>query len=427
MHRRSASAHSNPSSGRLARRSTSSRLAVEVLEDRDVPAFLLASAFPANDWTGLTTVGDFNGDAVPDLVTPNGYSPTSVSIRLGNGDGTFGEPIESPTGSTPNSLLAVGDFNRDGRLDVVTANYGGAPGGTLSVMSGNGDGTLQAPRTFALPAVKGEVQHPEDVAVGDMNNDGSPDLVVLADGARSSSSWTTNTYVHVLPGAGDGTFRAAGTYLVSRSGWGPPSLALGDFNGDGKLDVLTSITEMSGSQSTRTKIALQLGKGDGYLGGKTALADIRTPFTYFTRGGSLAVGDFNADGRLDFVTALSVWVGDSANPSDAYLYTFLGQGNGNFTSRRTAAGEAVVQPVVGDFNGDGRLDVATAGGGPTVYLGNGDGTYAAVRFLGPGTFSLAAGDLNRDGRLDLVATTLSGSTWSGAPYGLAGLLNDGIW
>ena len=97
-------------------------MTLERLEDRTAPALLPLTPVPGNDWTGLATVGDFNGDAIPDVVTPDGYSATSVSIRLGNSDGSFAPALLSSTGPAPNSRLAVGDFDRDGCLDVVTTH-----------------------------------------------------------------------------------------------------------------------------------------------------------------------------------------------------------------------------------------------------------------------------------------------------------------
>jgi len=129
--------------------------------------------------------------------------------------------------------VAVADLDQDGRLDLAVANNGA---NTVSVLLGHGDGTF-APRVdFAT----GEM--PDGVRVGDLNGDGAPDLVVANYQVQFGGS------VSVLPGRGDGTFAAETEYPT---GWGPTTVALGDLNGDGKLDVVTSNTYGGGSPTIR--------------------------------------------------------------------------------------------------------------------------------------------------------------------------------
>ena len=162
-------------------------------------------------------VGDFNGDGKPDLTVANQDADT-VSVLLGNGDGSFQAPRTFAVGSVPFSV-AVGDFNGDGKPDLTVANENVA---TVSVLLGNGDGSFQAQRTFAVGST------PISVAVGDFNGDGKPDLTVANDGANT---------VSVLLGNGDGSFQAQRTFAV---GTAPLSVAVGDFDRDGMPDLVTA-------------------------------------------------------------------------------------------------------------------------------------------------------------------------------------------
>src|SRR5262245_5470098 len=154
---------------RNLRRSATHRLKLEVLEDRIVPAFLAPVDYAVGYHPSDMEVGDFNNDGRLDLVTANRDNDT-VSVLLGNADGTFRPATTSATGATPVSL-AVGDFNGDGRLDLATANRSGSD---VSVLLGNGNGTFQAPRHIDVDAT------PNSVAVGDFNGDGKIDLVVTS-------------------------------------------------------------------------------------------------------------------------------------------------------------------------------------------------------------------------------------------------------
>jgi hypothetical protein len=329
------------------------------------------SAFGAGTDPDSAAVGDFNGDGKLDLAVANEGS-NNVSILLGKGDGTFQAAVDYGAGSNPSSV-AVGDFRDDGKLDLVVANDGSD---NVSILLGNGDGTFQAAVNYGVGSA------PTSVAVGDFNGDGKLDLAVVNELSNNFS---------ILLGNGDGTFQAAVNYGAGLSLF---SVAVGDFNGDGKLDLAVA----SGGSDY---VSVLLGNGDGTF--KTAVQYVAglEPI-------SVAVADFNGDGKLDLAVA---------NYESNNVSILLGKGDGTFqaavdygigTENYPATPGSV---AVGDFNGDGKLDLVVGGvesdnvSVVSVLLGNGDGTFqAAVNYgAGAGQTSVAVGDFNGDGRLDLAA------------------------
>ena len=332
---------------------------------------------------------DFNGDGRMDLVVANRcgadsscMSPGTVSVLVGKGDGTFQRRLDSPTGTGPRAV-ATGDFNGDGKLDLAVANY---YSNTLSILVGRGDGTYAA---WPSPITGIE---PVAVAVGDFNGDGAPDVAVAnACGKDAHCATASSGSVTVLLGNGDATFTAAASPTTGR---GPSSIAVGDFNGDGNLDLAVA-------NELDFNLTILLGNGDGTF--KAAAS----PGTGFNPK-SIAVGDFNGDGKLDLVTA---------NSRSASLSILLGKGDGTFT-----VASPVFLPIkplsvaAGDFNGDGKLDLAVANysSNLTILLGNGDGTFIPTLspVTGEGSQSVAVGDFNGDGKLDLAAANGSDGTVS---------------
>src|SRR6516165_6433129 len=229
--------------------------------------------FDAGSGPQSVAVGDFNGDGKPDLAVVNSYS-NNVSILLGNGDGTFQIHVDYPTGAQPGSV-AIGDFNGDGKLDLAVVN---SYSNNVSVLLGNGNGTFQPAVSYGTGSGTG----PAFVAVGDFNHDGKLDLAV----ANSNSS-----NVSVLLGNGDGTFQTAVNYDV---GGAPTSIAVGDFNHDGKLDLAVAVPVPGPS----TYVSVLLGNGDGTF--QTAVN-----YSAGYNPSSVAVGDFNNDGTLDLAVANS--------------------------------------------------------------------------------------------------------------------------
>ncbi len=323
----------------------------------------------------FVAAGDFNGDGKLDLAVANKSSNT-VSILLGNGDGTFAAQTTSPTGTNPFSI-AIGDFNGDGKLDLAVANQFID---TVSILLGNGDGTFVT-QTTTYPTGR----DPESIATGDFNGDGKLDLVVANAG---------NNKVSILLGQGDGTF---GTQTTYPAGPGPISVATGDFNGDGKLDLAVVNLPID-------TVTILLGQGNGMF---VTQAD----FFAGTVPGSVAIGDFNGDGKLDLAV--------TNNGFGNAVRILLGQGDGAFVTQTTtyATGPSPGSIAIGDFNGDGKLDLAVNNNGSntvSILLGNGDGTFGpqTTGLTGNNPTWVVIGDFNGDGKLDLAAPNLNSSTVS---------------
>jgi hypothetical protein len=347
---------------------------LEALETRNLPSFIAAPAYFAGITPSSVAVGDFNGDGTPDLAVTDNFG-NSVSILLGQGDGTFRGPSSFSAG--PNAIsVAVGDFNGDGIPDLAVAND--LPNGTVSILLGRGDGTFQAPRSYTVGS------SPRAVAVGDFNGDGSLDLAVTNSGSNT---------VSVLLGRGDGTFQAARTFAA---GPAPYSVAVGDFNHDGYADLAVANNTSPGT------VSVMLGQGDGTFQAATSYAAGSFPE-------SVAVGDFNGDGRLDLAVA---------NYATNNVSVLLGNGDGSFQAAvNYVAGSGPIAVAVGDFNGDGTPDLAVANrgsGSVSVLLGQGDGTFqAATNYAAAaGPYSVAVGDFNGDRILDIAVANNDSNTVS---------------
>jgi hypothetical protein len=326
---------------------------------------------PSGAWSVAT--GDFNGDGKLDLVV---LDDGGFSVSLGNGDGTFQKAAFYSTQLAYS--LAVADFNNDGKLDIVVANENLNPS-TVSVYLGNGDGT------FRSPIDSDTTNYNEFVAVGDFNGDGKMDIVVVE-----------NPYISVLLGNGDGTFQAPSD---NDSFVGAQNVAVGDFNNDHKLDVVV-VGFFGGSQN----IGVLLGNGDG-----TLQNSLTYPLTYVPQ--IVATGDFNGDGNLDAAIA----------DKFSGVTVLLGDGKGGFGPQTTydTTGLAGGSIIVGDLNLDSKIDLALPGGsanegvgGVNVFWGNGDGTFRqAPDFFNTGVSGLGVlGDFNNDHLPDIVlANELSGA------------------
>jgi hypothetical protein len=342
-------------------------------------------ALAVGDLPVAIAAGDFTHDGHLDLAVVN-QGDDSVSILLGNGDGTFQKARDIPVGPSPTSIV-VGDFNGDGTLDFATANEIQSPilptvPGNISVFLGNGDGTFRPVTDTAgdpVPAPSVGIK-PTSLVAGDFTGDGNLDLAVGDEGELSSN-------IVVLLGHGDGTFTevhdSQGRPVRPSVEGRPFALVTGDFNGDGHLD-LASANDRS------FDVSVLLGNGDGTFQTEVKLATDKHPT-------SLVAGDFNGDGRTDLATG---------NSSTRDVSVFLGVGDGTFQGQtRAGVGLDPVAVVSGDFNNDGRPDLATVNSNAvSILLSNGDGTFqrTAEYPVGKGPSALITTDLNGDGRPDLV-------------------------
>jgi subtilase family serine protease len=316
---------------------------------------------------------DFNGDGIPDLAVTNSDNYT-VTILLGNGDGTFTTKASPTTGYWPTSMLTA-DFNGDGKPDLAVIN---GDSNTLTILLGNGDGTFKSaasPQTGSSPTA---------LVVGDFNGDGIPDLAV----ANSQGNTVT-----ILLGNGDGTFTSGAS---SVTGSGPMAIVTADFNGDGIPDLAVA-NMYSGT------VTILLGNGDG-----TFTPSAMSPPTGYDPV-AIAVGDFNGDGIPDLAVA---------NSDSATVTILLGNGDGTFTEswENPETGESPQSIAVADFNGDGNADLAVTNyysNTLTVLLGNGDGTFDSSA-MSPSTGAyprgVAIADFNGDGKPDMAIVNNNGNS-----------------
>jgi uncharacterized repeat protein (TIGR01451 family) len=355
---------------------------------------------------GSLAVADINGDGKPDLIvanTPVGGGVSSVGVMLGNGDGTFRPVVLNTSVQQVGELnaLAVTDVNGDGKPDVVVIVCCASNGDfEAAVLLGNGDGTFQSAVTYDDGGRQFSV-----LAVGDVNGDGRPDIVVV-NWVNGNNQATANT----LLGNGDGTFQP---FVSSNAPSDPSCASLADMNHDGKLDLLTC------GENT---VSVQLGNGDG-----TFQTYVNHSFYAGYCISTVLVTDVNADAVPDMVVPNPTADGQIGCGSDGFAGILSGNGDGTFQPEVNylALGftnEGVGSGAVGDLNGDGKIDVmVTTGlslygsvhGSVGVLLGNGDGSFQTASSFdagGPQSQAVVAADLNGDGKVDIVVANFGSGT-----------------
>jgi hypothetical protein len=376
-------------------------LLLEALEDRTVPSFIAPVNYAAGTGPQAVVTADVNGDGRLDLITANAGS-SNISVLLGNSNGTFGAAQTYTTGEGP-AAVAVGDFNGDGKLGIVTANEGD---NTVSVLLGNGDGTFQAAKSYAVGS------QPVSVAVGDF--DGKLDIVTANQGDDT---------VSLLPGNGDGTFGAAKP--VASYGQPVQSVAVGDFNGDGKLDLAVALRGTDGYfgyyggyySGASPAVSVLLGNGTGAFPTSNYYplpSPYEVPPSSFAPP-SVSAADLNRDGKSDLIIT---------DAGDGAVDVFMNNGNASFTgpaSFNTVGGPYSVD--VADVNGDGKPDLITPNGNTvSVQPGDGKGGFGDPYMFtaGSGPVAAALGDYNGDGLADLAVANTSSNN-------VSVLLNNGYW
>jgi hypothetical protein len=384
------------------------RLRVETLDDRCLPSFTPAGSYAIGSYSGIISA-DLNNDTVPDLATSAG------ELLLGNGDGTF-HPAPNPV--TGGMSLAVGDFDRDGNLDLAAVT----DSSSVQVLRGHGDGTFTAVGNYPVAGPEASLS---SVSIGDFNGDGLLDLgvtsnVYVQDGFDPYyGPWGHfEDSVHVLVGNGDSTFSGPNTTPLGDGFLWKPTVA--DFNGDGIDDIAAPITDTGG-------VKVAFGDAGGFFQGPTVLSS--------SYPSAVASADLDGDLDADLVIAssssgVSVWLGDGAG----------GFGSPEFY----APGAGPLSATLADVNGDGKLDIVTtsytrnAAGTDTSYtgvlLGKGDGTFHSpiYQYLdpGPGATTLTAADFDGDGRTDvaLASVDFTGVVFPQQPAFRVNILhNAGDW
>ncbi|MEG4201841.1 FG-GAP-like repeat-containing protein [Microcoleus sp. Pol12A5] len=337
--------------------------------------FSTATSFPIGDvGEGLSNilVADFNKDGKPDIATAN-YDTNNISILLGTGTGSFGTANNFNIGFMPIDL-ALGDFNSDGNLDIASVKRNGADVGQVAILLGNGTGSFGTPRSFDLGEADGKSEYDGfNIGAGDFNSDGKLDLITIGE----YNSW-------LLLGTGTGSFGTATKLNVNESK--PHFGVVEDFNADGKLDL--AFTDSSDN------VSILLGTGTGSFGTPTKFKVGNTP-------NGFAIGDFNGDNKPDLAVA------NTKNVS-----ILLGTGKGSFGApTHFDAGEFPSIVAVGDFNGDNKSDLAVTSEDEedslSILLGNGTGSFGApANFFTAGEYPwiIAVGDFNADGKTDLATT-----------------------
>ena len=373
---------------------------------------------------GNMVVADFNGDGFPDVAY--GYARSAnltqagFEVMLGSLHGALGAPtfVSAINCGAWTEWIAVGDVNGDGKADVVATinNSCVTSQGQVAVLTGLGTGKFSTKPVYYST---GSTAQPVDVFLEDVNGDGKPDMVISnADGTLS-----------ILLNNGKGVFGTA-SVITSVAALSPHlhSLTFGDFNGDGKLDVAAATYYPGDQSATGSNVYILLGNGNGTFQAPISV-DAAPQYVY---ANTLAAGDFNKDGKLDLLVTLEGSTGCSGYYGAAAYIVLQGKGDGTFTTPGSficTGGDYPQYPVVADFNGDGKLDAfipmlendGKNPYGPVLLEGNGNGTFTPLGeseyqwvngaeeevfkgglYVGPTNRGAVVADFNGDGSPDIA-------------------------
>jgi hypothetical protein len=337
----------------------------------------------SRDVTGKVSItspvveGDFNNDGKLDLAVALG---SNVYVLLGNGNGTFQSAIASggPSGSTVTGIH-VADVNADGKLDLVITGSKGTSHSFVATLLGLGNGRFQAPVESDFSGVI-----PSSAALADFNGDGNLDL-----------TYVTATSAQTMLGNSDGTFSAGPSSPLSYIGLN--AIGAGGFTSDGKLDLLVTVYDPF--TTGYDFVGVMPGNGDGSFG---ALNPVAGSGTSSVGAITAAIGDFNGDGKLDIATGIQT----AGATIQGIIQVSLGNGDGTFQSAYYVpnVNQVTTPLLVGDFDGDGKSDLATGG---YIYFGQGDGTFPKSDGSSNAPTFVLGGDFNGDGLLDIVDETIT--------------------
>lgn len=384
-------------------------------------------------------VGDLDHNGTQDLVAALSTAG-AVAVLSGNGSGGFSVDATQPAVGTYPIETASGDFDGDGNLDLAVANR---DSGNVSILMGDDD------RTFTHEATLTVGTKPSSIACGDFDKDGNADLAIAVRGLTAVSN---DGYVAVRNGVGDGTF-SIGTTVVASATWEPSRVSLDDIDKNGWTDAV--VTDAS-SGSEKVWVFAGGGGGGGFADGSISRStpagpedattgdlnrdgkpevvtlnstgneyNVYTNTSVVPRGAQytlttetacgtnpehVAVGDFDRDGKMDM--AVTNYGGSSVSIR-------LGLGTGDFTvASNVPVGQWPHEAAVADFDNDGKLDFATChiAQRVSVRMGNGDGTFSIAPTLTPDastSWGITTGDFNRDGNADLFVCSYAGDVYLG--------------
>ena len=341
--------------------------------------------------------GDFNNDGILDVVANGASSGNGLTVFLVNADGTLRPGISYPLADQVNDI-AVGDFNRDGKLDIAVVS----PSNVAYIILGNGDGTFQTPVSL------GTKYTPSSIVTADFNNDGKLDLAV---GEANFS--TSIEAIEIFAGQGNGTFNKVGEYDYNDSYTFPVKVRVGDFNQDGKVDIAVQLFH---------SVNVLWGGGNGTFHTQQLGTYVET--------NDMNTCDLNQDGKTDIIVSYFDQIGGPPNerqkfatqhdvmdgPMNGGVDAYFGT-SGQQLTRKSVIGSQFESPVslwAVDVDGDGIADIAALNNneiwhdGLYIWFGHADGTYDQSPHIFTYTTDrdkagLIPGDFNRDGRVDFIA------------------------